>query len=102
MNDFGPEFSYHGLPLSPEQEKEIQHYIHQRARRGLKPDVDELRSMVRDMLEPPIDENLLDRLDAEGAYADAERAEGQVDNCGDPISADEERTAAREAEAMKH
>jgi hypothetical protein len=101
MKDSGPEFTFHGLPLSTEQESEIRHYIHQRLRRGMKPDGDELRSMIRDMLEPPVDESLLERVEADGAHADAERAAGQADNGGDPITAREERTAAREAEAMK-
>ena len=37
MKDSEPEFSFRGLPLSAEQESEIQHYIHQRKRRGLQP-----------------------------------------------------------------
>jgi len=102
MKDSGPEFSFRGLPLSAEQESEIQHYILQRKRRGLPPDVEELRAMVHDMLEPPVSDNPVGRAEAEGAHADAERAAGLVDNGGDPIAAHEERTAAREAEAMKH
>jgi len=102
MKDNGPEFSFRGLPLSAEQESEIQHYIHLRKRRGLAPDAEELRAMVRDMLEPPATENPGGRAEAEGAHCDAERAAGQVDNGGDPTAAREERTAAREAEAMKH
>jgi len=58
--------------------------------------------MVQDMLEPPATENPGGRAEAESAYCDAERAAGQVDNGGDPTAAREERTAAREAEAMKH
>ncbi|WP_426343434.1 hypothetical protein ACN9MU_21395 [Pseudoduganella sp. R-32] len=54
MKDSVPEFSFRGLPLSAEQESEIQHYIHQRERRGLQPDVEELRAMVHDMLAPPL------------------------------------------------
>lgn len=102
MNDSGPEFSFLGLPLSAEQESEIHHYIHQRHRRGLQPDVEELRGMLHDMLDPPIGEGRQAESEAEGPHADAERAAGLVDNDGDPISALEERTAAREAEAMKH
>ena len=102
MKDSGPEFSFRGLPLGAEQESEIQHYIHQRKKRGLQPDVEELRAMVQDMLEPPASENPGERAEADGAHADAERAAGLVDDGGDPIAAREERTAAREAEAMKH
>jgi len=102
MSKDGPEFSFRGLPLSAEQESELQHYLNLRRRRGLPPDVAELRAMLQDMLEPPATENPGGRGEAESAHADAERAAGQVDNGGDPISALEERTAAREAEAMKH
>ncbi|WP_342116771.1 hypothetical protein [Pseudoduganella sp. OTU4001] len=102
MQDNGPEFSFRGLPLSAEQESEIQHYIHLRKRRGLPPDVEELRAMLRDMLEPPATESPGGWAEAEGACGDAERAAGLVDSGGDPTSAHEERTAAREAEAMKH
>lgn len=102
MKESGPKFSFLGLPLSAEQESEIQHYIHQRKRRGLQPDAEELRAMVHDMLEPPASEIPGGRTEAEGAHADAERAAGMVENDGDPIAAHEERTAARESEAMKH
>jgi hypothetical protein len=102
MKESGPEFSFRGLPLSAEQESEIQHYIHQRKRRGLQPDPGELSAMVRDMLEPPASENSGGGTEAEGAHADAERAAGMSDSSGDPVAAHEERTAAREAEAMKH
>ena len=102
MKDSGPEFSFRGLPMSAEQESEIQHYILQRERRGLRPDVEELRAMVHDMLEPLACENPGERAEADGAHADAERAAAMVDNGGDPISTREERTAVREAEAMKH
>lgn len=101
MNDLGPESSFRGLPLSAEQESEIQHYIHQRRRRGLAPDVEELRAMLRDMLEPPLDEDLLDQFIADGPQTNAERAANLVDDGTEPISAREERTAASEAEAMK-
>jgi hypothetical protein len=102
MKDLEPAHSFHGLPLSAEQESEIQHYIHQRSRRGLPPDGGELREMLRDMLTPPMEESRGEYAEFDGVSADAERAAGLVDNGGDPITAREERTAAREAEAMKH
>ncbi|SFG07848.1 hypothetical protein SAMN05518865_10838 [Duganella sp. CF458] len=102
MSKNGPEFTFRGLPLSPEQESELEHYVHLRRRRGLPPDVAELRAMLRDMLEPPATESPNERDETEGAHDDAERAAGRVDHGGDPTSALEERTAAREAEAMKH
>jgi hypothetical protein len=102
MSEPGPEFSFRGLPLSAEQESEIQHYIHQRQRRGLQPEADELRNMLRDMLEPPLPEGLFGFLEVAGGRADAERAAGQVDERGDSIATCEERIAAGELEAMKH
>jgi hypothetical protein len=100
MDDIGPETSFRGLPLSAEQEAEIQHYIHQRRRRGLEPDPAELRGMLQDMLEPPVDEALLEQFTV-GPNEDAERAADRIENYNDPIEAFEERTAAGEAEAMK-
>jgi hypothetical protein len=102
MTDTGPEFSFLGLPLTAEQESEIQHYIHQRMRRGLPCDREELRAMLADMLEPPIKDGDTADVDADSVQADAERAAALADDSNDPIAASEERTAAREAEAMKH
>ena len=102
MIEPGPEFSFRGLPLSAEQESEIQHYIHQRQRRGLQPEAEELRNMLRDMLEPPLPEGLSGSFEVDGDQADAERAAGQVDERGDSITSREERIAAGELEAMKH
>jgi hypothetical protein len=101
MNDLGPESSFRGLPLSAEQESEIQHYIHQRRRRGLAPDAAELRAMLHDMLEPPLDDDLIDQFAGE-AQTHAERAANRNDDNSDATTAQEEFTAASEAEAMKH
>lgn len=103
MDDAGPESSFFGLPLSAEQKSELQHYIHQRARRGLPPDAAELRAMLRDMLAPPASDGFPDdAADAAGPLSDTERAAGMADDSGDPISTREERIAAIESEAMKH
>ena len=102
MDNVEPEVSFHGLPLSAEQESELQHYIHQRLRRGLQPDAAELRSMLQDMLEPPMSDGAQDGSVAPDALADAERAAGMVHDSGDPITTREERIAAGEFEAMKH
>jgi hypothetical protein len=102
MIDFGPEFAFHGLPLSPEQESEIQHYLRHRQRQGLPPDIQELRRMLHDMLDPPIIDDSAKQGEALGPQADAEHAAGLVDSSGDQDAAAEERTAAREAAAMKH
>jgi len=101
MNDLGPEHSFRGLPLSAEQESEIQHYIRQRLRRGQVPDDAELRAMLEDMLNPPVDESLVEHADAAGVQCDAERAAGLVDGNVDSITAREEHIAASEAQAMK-
>lgn len=102
MNDTGPEKTFHGLPLTDEQESEIRHYMLQRKRQGLPLDMHELREMVKDMINPPLADSNGVNADAEFAQADAEHAASLTDNSGDPISASEERTAARESEAMKH
>lgn len=102
MEDAGPERSFLGLPLIAEQESEIQHYFHTRMRRGLRCDDMELRDMVADMLEPPLVDSNVASSRTDSAHADAERASILVDDSLDPISACEERIAAREAEAMKH
>jgi hypothetical protein len=51
--DVEPASMFHGLPLTPEQDSEIRHYIHSRQRNGLPWDTFELRAMVADMLNPP-------------------------------------------------
>lgn len=102
MNISGPESTFLGLPLSAEQEAEIRHYIHQRARRGLRPDLEELRSMLHDMLEPPLAESTMDPVEALEFHVDAEQAANLVDESCDPIEAYEERISVREGAAMKH
>lgn len=48
-----PAKMFRGLPLTPEQDSEIRHYIHVRQRGGLPWDTPELQAMVADMLDPP-------------------------------------------------
>jgi hypothetical protein len=48
-----PANTFHGLPLTPEQDSEIRHYIHVRQRSGLPWDTLELQAMLVDMLDPP-------------------------------------------------
>jgi hypothetical protein len=45
--------TFRGLPLIPEQESEIRHYIHLQTRNGAAWDTPELQAMLQDMLEPP-------------------------------------------------
>jgi hypothetical protein len=102
MQDIGPDLTFLGLPLTAEQESEVQHYIHQRARRGLPCDSQELKSMLSDMLDPPVNESYPEQPLANCSLADVERAASLTDDSNDPISAWDDRTAAREGEAMKH
>jgi hypothetical protein len=53
MNETEPGATFRGLPLTPEQDSEIKHYIHVRTRHGLPWDTPELQAMLNDMLEPP-------------------------------------------------
>jgi len=45
--------TFRGLPLTPEQDSEIRHYIHVRSRSGMEWNTPELQAMIVDMLEPP-------------------------------------------------
>ncbi|TQK08242.1 hypothetical protein [Herbaspirillum sp. SJZ107] len=77
----GPAHTYSRLPLSPEQDSEIRHYIHGRQRSGLPWDTAELHAMIADMLEPPeVDEedrqSLSGSMDKESAAA---RLDGDTD-----------------------
>jgi hypothetical protein len=53
MNDSEPRNTFRGLPLTSEQDSEIRHYIHVRARSGIAWDTPELAAMIADMLDPP-------------------------------------------------
>lgn len=69
--------TFRGLPLTPEQDSEIRHYIHVRSRSGMPWDTPELQAMIADMLEPPelADEDSKsfgDSTTAERANADAD------------------------------
>jgi hypothetical protein len=45
--------TFRGLPLTPEQDSEIRHYIHLQTRNGAPWDTPELKAMLHDMLDPP-------------------------------------------------
>jgi hypothetical protein len=102
MSDLDASRTFRGLPLTPGQDAEIRHYIKHRKQRGEPWDTPELTAMLRDMLEPPADE---DEPDEDGAddetRAAAERAQAFIDDDMDPIEHNEEWQAAMEAEAMK-
>jgi hypothetical protein len=96
-----PQSTFRGLPLTPEQDAEVRHYIKVRTQHGLPWDTAELHAMLRDMLRPPAEDNAdVDPAEAE-MKATAERATGFVDEEIDPIEANEERNAAMESEWMK-
>jgi hypothetical protein len=45
--------TFRGLPLTPDQLREVEHYIHARERSGAAWDTPELAAMLDDMLHPP-------------------------------------------------
>jgi hypothetical protein len=101
MTDIDPGSTFRGLPLTAEQDAEIRHYIKVKKQHGEPWDTPELNDMLRDMLEPPSnDEEEFDD-SADDTKAAAERAASSIDETMDPIEASEERNAAMESEAMK-
>jgi len=102
MLDIDPSRTFRGLPLTPEQDAEIRHYIKIKKQRGEAWNTAELKAMLRDMLQPP-DEGDVDFL-GDGqtdTKAAVERAAFFVDDTTDPIEAAEEFHAAFESEIMK-
>jgi hypothetical protein len=53
MNEPGPGSAFRGLPLTPDQLREVEHYIHVRQRAGEEWNTPELQAMLDDMLNPP-------------------------------------------------
>ncbi|KND59762.1 hypothetical protein BVER_04757c [Candidatus Burkholderia verschuerenii] len=104
MSDFDANHTFRGLLLTPEQDAEIRHYIRHKKQRGEDWDTPELDAMLRDMLEPPgddEDEPVDENVEEEESRAMAERASAFIDEGMDPIESSEEWHAAMEAEAMK-
>jgi len=104
MTDLDPDTTFRGLPLTPEQDAEVRHYIKLQKQRGLPWDTPELSAMLKDMLQPPGDEeDEFDEFDpsADETKAAAERARGSVEEEMDSIEASEEWNAAMESEIMK-
>ncbi len=101
MPDLDPDTTFRSLPLTAEQDAEIKHYIKHRKQQGKPWDTPELASMLRDMLEPPPENDDGNDCVAEATRMDAERAAASIDEAMEPIEASEERNAAMEAEAMK-
>jgi hypothetical protein len=103
MTDIDPQRTFRGLPLTPEQDAEIRHYIKVRKQHGKPWDTPELEAMLRDMLEPPGEEELSDDFDTDfgDARTAGERAQFSIEDEVNPIESSEEWQAARESETMK-
>ena len=102
MTDIDPESTFRGLPLTPEQDAEVRHYIKVKKRHGEPWDTPELNAMLKDMLEPPgDDEEEGPGITVDELKAATERASASIDEDIEPIEASEERNAARESEGMK-
>ncbi|BAN23223.1 hypothetical protein [Caballeronia insecticola] len=102
MSDFDASSTFRGLPLTPEQDAEVRHYIKKKKQRDEPWDTPELEAMLQDMLEPPADEDsVIDEDTDDETRAVAERASAFIDEGMDPIENSEEWHAAMEAEAMK-
>ncbi|MGF6757167.1 hypothetical protein [Paraburkholderia sp. GAS334] len=101
MVDATPQSTFRGLPLTPEQDAEIRHYIKKKKQHGAPWDTPELEAMLRDMLEPPGDDVDESDATADETKAATERATASIDETMEPIEASEERNAAMETESMK-
>jgi Spy/CpxP family protein refolding chaperone len=101
MPDIEPELTFRGLPLTAEQDASIRHYIKQQRQHGQPVNDTELDAMLKDMLEPPGDDDEGAGAATDDARGDAERASASIDETMDAIGASEERNAAMESEAMK-
>lgn len=100
MVDIDDKSTFRGLPLTAEQDAEIRHYIKKKKQHGASWDTPELEAMLKDMLEPPSDDEGLGAA-ADETKAAAERATASVDDAMEPIEASEERNAAMETEGMR-
>ena len=101
MTDLDPDTTFRGLPLTPEQDAEVRHYIKLQKQRGLPWDTPELSAMLKDMLQLAGEDNDGFDASADETKAAAERALGTVEEEMDAIEASEERNAAMESEIMK-
>jgi hypothetical protein len=101
MPDIDANRTFRGLPLTAEQDAEVRHYIKKKKQHGEPWDTPELQAMLKDMLEPPPEDDLVDEDSDDETRAAAERASAFIDETMDPIEASEELHAAMEAEVMK-
>ena len=101
MSELGASTTFRGLPLTEEQDAEINHYLKRVKRNGWPIDEKEVSAMLADMLLPPLQEDVSGvSLDAD-TRADAERAGASVDETMEDIGVEEDRNAVMESEAMK-
>jgi hypothetical protein len=87
MNESNPATTFRGLPLTPEQDSEIRHYIHVKERSGAPWDTPELRAMLADMLDPPQlfeEDGLSLGQSIEGEQATASEEDAQDDSATAP------------------
>jgi hypothetical protein len=101
MVEATPQSTFRGLPLTPEQDAELKHYIKRKRQRGEPWGTPELEAMLDDMLEPPGVEDAENGAAIDVTRSARERATASVDEAMEPIEASEERNAAMEAEGMK-
>jgi len=101
MPEIDPGDTFRELPLTAEHDAEVRHYIKKRKQSGQAWDTLELKLMLKDMQEPPIDDEPEPGATADETEECAERAAASIDEEMDPIEASEERKAAMEAELMK-
>ena len=101
MIEIDPQNTFHGLPLTAEQDAEVRHYIKKKTQHGEPWDTPELAAMLKDMLEPPGEEDEGPGTTTDEMNAAAERAAGSIDEDMEPIEAREERNAAMESEMMR-
>ncbi|MGF6722948.1 hypothetical protein P3T43_002300 [Paraburkholderia sp. GAS41] len=101
MADATPESTFRGLPLTPDQDAEVRHYIKRKKQQGALWDTPELEAMLRDMLEPPGNDDGGLGTTVDETMAATERATASIDETMEPIEACEERNAAMETEGMR-
>jgi hypothetical protein len=101
MADATPQSTFRGLPLTPEQDAEVRHYIKRKKQQGAPWDTPELAAILRDMLEPPGNDDGGLGATVDETKAATERATASIDETMEPIEACEERHAAMETEGMR-
>jgi hypothetical protein len=101
MDNDDPQSTFRGLPLTPEQDAEVRHYIKQKKQHGAPWDTPELEAMLADMLLPPSNDDEESGDAADETKGVAERATAFIDETMEPIEASEELNAAMETESMK-